>query len=329
MKFILTFVMLILSSFAFSCSSQVPAMAQNRKAAQESLDSQLESLSDQIVVSLSQKQKSKIAIIEFSDLQGNVTNFGRYLAEELITRLYLTNKFEVIERQLLNKVLQEHQLNLSGLIDVNSAQELGRILGVDAIASGSVTDLGRSVKVNARLISTQTGKVFSVASVTIGKDDAVQKLMGEFAAAAKSPAEPDRAGPDSFSEPPQNRIVEQNGFTFELVKSKMEFRKVTCSLIIKNNSESETRLRTAIAGSKLFDESGNEYSASRVKVANSVSKKGWRHLDKVIVPGVPTKAELVFENVSSAATKISLLNIRFEDGLGNVKFYDVPLEVVE
>ena len=155
----LLFIIIALLSFLIGCSSSI----KNKVADPPTLDSKLDELVSQIVTSLSQNQKSKIAIIEFSDIQGKVSNLGRYLAEELTTRLYRTGQFEVVERQLLNKILQEHQLSLSGMIDENSAVELGKILGVDAIATGSITDLGSAVKVNARLISTESGKVFSVA----------------------------------------------------------------------------------------------------------------------------------------------------------------------
>lgn len=95
----------------------------------------------------------------------------------MITRLFITKKVEVVERQLLVKVLEEHKLNMTGVVDPTSAKELGKILGVDAIASGTITDLGTSVKLNARLITTETGKIFAVASVEILKDEKIRKLM--------------------------------------------------------------------------------------------------------------------------------------------------------
>ena len=167
------FVIITLLIFLIGCSSSI----KKKDFPPPTLDSKLGDLVSQIVTSLSQNQKSKVAVIEFSDIQGKVTNLGRYFAEELTTRLYLTGKFEVIERQLLNKILREHQFSLSGIIDENSAVELGKILGVDAIATGSITDLGSNVKVNARLISAESGKLFSVASVKIYKDDTIRKLL--------------------------------------------------------------------------------------------------------------------------------------------------------
>ena len=158
-----------------------------------SLDSQLDNLTNQIIQSLANKQKTKIAVIEFSDLNGNITEFGKYLSEELITRLFLTDRFEVVERNMLNKILEEHKLNMSGLVDEDTIKELGRILGVDAIASGSITDLGENVKVNARLISTETGAVFSVASVKIIKDQTVRMLLDKLPVSHQFITSPNKA----------------------------------------------------------------------------------------------------------------------------------------
>lgn len=121
--------------------------------------------------------KAKIAVVEFSDLSGDPTDFGRLLSEELITKLSNAGSYTVVERFLLNKAIEEHKLQLQGLVDPKSAKELGKILGVDAIISGTIADLGTSLRVNARVISTETGEVLSGAAVTIVKDDTISGLM--------------------------------------------------------------------------------------------------------------------------------------------------------
>ncbi len=140
--------------------------------------------------------KATIAVVEFSDLSGGVTEFGQLLSEELITKLFATGKYKVIERLLLNKAIAEHKLQLQGLIDPKSAKELGKILGVDAIVSGTIATLGNSLRVNARLISTETGEVLSVAAVTIVEDDAIKELL------AGTGVKPTAPGSDESSSAP-------------------------------------------------------------------------------------------------------------------------------
>ena len=178
--------------FLVSCSSSQPnrekqnsevPVAHNDKTVQGqrtlTLDDGLKDLSSQIYSLMAEGQKQKIAVIEFSDLDGRITDFGKFLSEELITRLFTSRKFDVIERQLLNKILAEHKLNVTGLIDESTAKELGKILGVDAICSGTITDLINSVKINARLISTETGTIFAVAAVPIQMDDVIRILLNK------------------------------------------------------------------------------------------------------------------------------------------------------
>ena len=141
------------------------------------LDDGLDELTSQIIEEMGSQKKSKIAIIEFSDLEGNKIKMGKYIAEELTTRLFKTKKFDVVERSMLEKILKEQQLSLTGILDEESARKLGKILGVDAICSGTITDLSNTIKINARLVSTETGSLFSVASIKVEKNSSVNKLM--------------------------------------------------------------------------------------------------------------------------------------------------------
>jgi len=137
----------------------------------------LADLTTQISDGMEESYRQKIAVVEFLNLDGEVTALGKFVSEELITRLFKAGGFQVVERRLLNKVVDEHQLDLSDLIDLSTARQLGRILGVDAICTGTVTDLVNTVRVNARLISTETGEIFSVASASMDKDSAITSLM--------------------------------------------------------------------------------------------------------------------------------------------------------
>jgi TolB-like protein len=145
---------------------------------QSALRQRISDLGQQIATKMAGRQNTTIAVVEFADLEGHVTNFGRFLAEELITRLQDSGKFTVIERRLLDKIVSEQKLELTGIVDPASAKKLGKLLGVDAIVTGSVSDLGKTLQVNARLISTETGQLFAVAAAEIAKDDSVITLIG-------------------------------------------------------------------------------------------------------------------------------------------------------
>lgn len=84
-----------------------------------SQERRLKNVSIDIVEIISNSRKKTIAVVDFVDLQGSVTELGRFLAEELSIELTSSNKtFEVIDRSHLKTILSEHKLSVTGLIDL-------------------------------------------------------------------------------------------------------------------------------------------------------------------------------------------------------------------
>lgn len=147
--------------------------------AQLSLSRSLDKLTSEIVHAIPE-EFNKIAVTDFSGLFGQTTDFSKFVSEELTTRLFMGNKFdEIVERRLLQRILKEQRLSRSALMDRQSMKMLGRIYAVDAIITGTITDLTSRLRVNARAIATETGEVVGAASVYIEKTDKVRKLLGE------------------------------------------------------------------------------------------------------------------------------------------------------
>jgi hypothetical protein len=64
---------------------------------------------------------------------------GRQVTDKLISKLVQNGHYQVIERAALNKILTEHRLNMSGLVDESQATRIGQLLGVDALVLGNGT----------------------------------------------------------------------------------------------------------------------------------------------------------------------------------------------
>ena len=75
----------------------------------------------------------KVAV---TDLQGPS---GNTVAYKLTGALTENDYYTVVERGQLSRVIQEHQLDISGVVDPASAQELGKLLGVDGLIFGEVS----------------------------------------------------------------------------------------------------------------------------------------------------------------------------------------------
>lgn len=140
----------------------------------------------------------KIAVLPFDD--GSIKDrwwdegswdVGKGISDEFVTELLKTKKFRLIEREQIDKVMQEQDFGESGRVDTRSAAKIGKILGVQFLVMGRVTEfsfkstgaggitlkkgIGLGVKstnaivaIDARLVDTNSAEI--ITSVT-GKGD--------------------------------------------------------------------------------------------------------------------------------------------------------------
>ena len=132
-----------------------------------------------IVANSKSKNKHSIGITSFPHVNGDYSELSNYISDELVVQLFSVSDsgIEIIERNQMNKIFKELHLSSTGIIDGESIQQLGKLHGVDALVLGSITDLGEQIKINARLVDTETGRVFSAAGIMIPKTNNVKVLM--------------------------------------------------------------------------------------------------------------------------------------------------------
>lgn len=112
-------------------------------------------------------KKTKIAVLDF-ELRGDsftTKDLGGIVAEWFTTTLVKDGRFEVVERALLQKIVTEQKLGMTGLIDENSSAELGKILGVKTIITGSVLQMDQTIDVNARIINVKSGSIVAAENI--------------------------------------------------------------------------------------------------------------------------------------------------------------------
>jgi curli biogenesis system outer membrane secretion channel CsgG len=91
--------------------------------------------------------KPRIAVLEFqnkADSQYWWHGGGEAMADVFITELVKSGKFSVIEREQIDAIMREKGLTLSGDVDASTAMQIGKLLGVQYMLTGAVTEYGRT-----------------------------------------------------------------------------------------------------------------------------------------------------------------------------------------
>ena len=100
-------------------------------------------------------RRKRVAVIDFdyatvhsgiSALFGQDVDVGKGITDLLVTFLVKDASYSVIERKALDKVMAEQNFSNSDRANPTSAAKLGKLLGVDAIIVGSITQFGNETK---------------------------------------------------------------------------------------------------------------------------------------------------------------------------------------
>jgi TolB-like protein len=168
-------------------------------------------------------QGKKIAVIPFSyaDNRGGASKDGSIIAERLTIKMINMHKFEIIERSVLDKVMAELKLQSSGMIDASSAQQLGKVLGVEAIVTGTLVETSNGqIEVNARLIKTETAQAIGASQVTLEKN-----WIGDVSSAPQQPVQPQQPAYQQpvYQQPVYQQPAAKAGVSGGYPRSKYEY----------------------------------------------------------------------------------------------------------
>lgn len=143
---------------------------------QSSYDREMETLARLLNTAVNVSGKERIAVLDFTDIDGRGNTLGAHVAEDLRYWLLQTGRrYTVLERSALDRVIEEQRLSAQAIIDESSAVELGRLLATDAIIFGSVVVDGRKATVTAKVIDVETGALLSMERAQVKVSKAVSK----------------------------------------------------------------------------------------------------------------------------------------------------------
>ena len=85
---------------------------------------------------------------------------NRFSSEFLVLS---SGRYVLVERQQMGEILQEQGLQQSGCVSSECAVEVGKLLGVENIITGSISKVGTIYSVEARAVSVESGEIIKTA----------------------------------------------------------------------------------------------------------------------------------------------------------------------
>jgi hypothetical protein len=226
------------------------------------------------------------------------------------------------------------------MIDFSTAAEIGKMLGVEAIVVGTVADMGNSVDLRARLVDVEKGVAITATQVDVVKDPTIAKILSNGRRPAiygKAISKPTKEGEAVSGELPK---VTVRNLSIEMIECKRYREGVNCILMITNN-EQDRNIDVYYYGNRckshpcrFFDNNGNAYLASTIKMANKsysfdyFQTFGSKYGSLLFISGVPVKVVYyIADELLSTANSLSLFEFWLAESVTNFKiqFRDIPI----
>lgn len=123
-----------------------------------------------------------VAILEFHNLTKDAKFQGleTALRDWLTTDLSSIKEMQIVERARLKDLIKEMQLVKDGVVDVGTAAKAGKMLGAQAVLAGSFGVQDGRLRIDARVVHVETGKVILAEEIT-GKTEEFLELEKRLA----------------------------------------------------------------------------------------------------------------------------------------------------
>lgn len=114
-------------------------------------------------------KKATLAILDLEEVEV-AAGLGRTIAETLRSIWIKRDEYRIVERAMIQKVIEEHGLNMTGLIDSNTAVKVGEMLGTEKVLVGTISRVRNEYVMNLRLIDVKTGLASNAQTMTANNE---------------------------------------------------------------------------------------------------------------------------------------------------------------
>lgn len=129
--------------------------------------------------------KKAVAVLQYENNTGDAQydNLGRALSTMMMSDLSVVDEIQLVERDRIEDITKELQLQNSGYVDPATAQSLGQIVGAEYVVTGDFSTIDPEMHLDTRIVRVATSEVVKTAQVTGQKNqlfDLQQQLADQF-----------------------------------------------------------------------------------------------------------------------------------------------------
>jgi len=109
--------------------------------------------------SLAYGEKLTVAVLGFESKDTAIVNLGAKITDLVTAQLSINPELRLVEREKLDKILEELDLSLTGIVNENQAAKIGQLTGAKLLVTGRAFTVDKDLIIVAKVIATETSEV--------------------------------------------------------------------------------------------------------------------------------------------------------------------------
>ena len=160
---------------------------------------QFDGLAQKLLQDAKKSEKASYAFLDFSTDDKN-SAVEKYITDALTEAVFNTGKVKIIERDNLEKIINEQKLQSSGLVNESQAANIGNIAGVEYVCYGTIKEIENGYTVSARVVDVESGEICAMSRANITKDAYLAGIASGNSGSSK------KSSPSAAAKKPQNSL---------------------------------------------------------------------------------------------------------------------------
>lgn len=161
-----------IAAFIFDCGvyeKLLPKTAGNSAGNSSDFVKQFDGLAQKLLQEPKKGEKASYGFLDFSTDDKN-SAVEKYITDALTEAVFNTGKVKIIERDNLEKIINEQKLQSSGLVNESQAANIGNIAGVEYVCYGTIKEIENGYTVSVRVVDVESGEICAMSRANITKD---------------------------------------------------------------------------------------------------------------------------------------------------------------
>lgn len=283
-------------------------------------------LAGRLVLGLGDTGLTAVAVVDFTDLRGEPTELGRFLAEELSNALVPAVRegskpatLRVIDRLRLTRILDELELAASGLLDPAQVRRVGEIAGVDGLVTGSLVAFAERLRLNLKVLDVRSGEILLTDGVELPRTPTLADLEARPLSVRLSPSA--GAPIEVRLDGPPHQTVQLRDLEVALQGCVRVEGAVHCLFTVSDPAGERTVY--LYGGTRAVLASGKAVPASRLHLGGETASGARSRVGARLVQGIAVQGGVVLEGIPSDVDLLQQLRLTLHGA--DARFTQVPI----